>query len=62
MTQRQRMDQFRPAFDALETAMQDLVEEGIIVDSGERKWSERTGRYEIVWKSLICTKAEETRH
>jgi hypothetical protein len=59
MTQSQRRDQFRLEFDALEAAMQDLVEEGIIVDSGQRKWSERTGRYEIVWKSLIFN---ETRH
>jgi hypothetical protein len=30
-------------------AIQDLAEEGLIVDSGRKKWSERTGRYEIMW-------------
>jgi hypothetical protein len=30
-------------------AVQDLAEEGLIVDSGRKKWSERTGRYEIMW-------------
>jgi hypothetical protein len=30
-------------------AIQDLAEEGLIVDSGCKKWSKRTGRYEILW-------------
>jgi len=36
-------------YDAIEQAIQDLAREGLIVDSGHRRWSERTGRYEIVW-------------
>jgi hypothetical protein len=28
---------------------QDLVEQGKVVDSGQRRWSSRTGRYEILW-------------
>jgi hypothetical protein len=30
-------------------AIQTLVEDGLVVDSGRKKWSERTGQYEIVW-------------
>jgi hypothetical protein len=37
----------------IEEAIHRLAREGLIVDSGERRWSERTGRYEIVWKSKI---------
>jgi hypothetical protein len=39
--------------DAIDEALQRAVERGVIVDSGERRWSERTGRYEIVWESKI---------
>ena len=35
--------------DAIEQAIQNLAREGLIVDSGRRRWSARTGRYEIVW-------------
>jgi hypothetical protein len=38
---------------AIEEALYRLAREGLIVDSGERRWSEQTGRYEIVWKSKI---------
>lgn len=34
---------------AIDKAFKKLVEQGVIVDSGERKWSDRTLRYEIVW-------------
>ena len=30
------------------------VKRGVIVDSGKRKWSENTRRYEIVWESTIA--------
>jgi hypothetical protein len=30
-------------------AVQSLAKEGMIVDSGRKKWSERTGQYEILW-------------
>jgi hypothetical protein len=36
---------------AIEAAIQDLVRKGLVVDSGQRRWSERTKRYEIVWAS-----------
>jgi hypothetical protein len=38
---------------AIEQAIEEAARMGLIVDSGERRWSERTGRYEIVWKSKI---------
>jgi hypothetical protein len=37
------------AIEAIEQAIQDLARDGLIVDSGRRRWSDRTGRYEIVW-------------
>jgi hypothetical protein len=37
------------AIEAIEQAIQDLAREGLIVDTGRRRWSARTGRYEIVW-------------
>jgi hypothetical protein len=30
-------------------AIQDLAEDGLIVDSGRKKWSRRTSQYEIAW-------------
>jgi hypothetical protein len=33
---------------SIEEAIQDLVRKGLVVDSGQRRWSQRTGRYEIV--------------
>ena len=35
--------------DAVEQALQDLARMGLIVDSGRRRWSERTRSYQIVW-------------
>jgi len=44
---------------AIEEAIQSLAREGLIVDSGQRRWSERSGRYEIVWIAVPCA---ERRH
>jgi hypothetical protein len=44
---------------AIEAAIQDLVEEGLVFDTGRKQWSNRTGRYEIVWAH---TGLGETRH
>ena len=35
--------------DAIEQALQSLARKGLIVDSGRRRWSERTRSYQIVW-------------
>jgi len=35
--------------DAIEQALQDAARKGLIVDSGRRRWSERTRSYQIVW-------------
>jgi N12 class adenine-specific DNA methylase len=39
--------------EAIDEALQEAAQRGLIVDSGKRKWSKRTGRYEIVWNSKI---------
>jgi hypothetical protein len=33
----------------VQEAVLDLANLGLLVDSGKRRWSERTGRYEVVW-------------
>jgi hypothetical protein len=38
---------------SIEEAIQDL---GLLIDSGRKKWSQRTGRYEIVWASKLFGK------
>lgn len=41
---------------AIEAAIQDFVAKGLVADSGQRRWSERTGRYEIVWEYTAAGK------
>jgi hypothetical protein len=41
---------------SIEEAIQKLVRKGLVVDSGQRRWSQRTGRYEIVWESTVAGK------
>jgi hypothetical protein len=41
---------------SIEEAIQHFVRKGWLVDSGQRRWSERTGRYEIVWESTVFGK------
>ena len=41
---------------SIDEAIQDLVRKGLVVDSGQRRWSERTGRYEIVWEYTAAGK------
>ena len=36
--------------EAIQEVIQEAVRRGLLVDTGQRRWSERTGRYEIVWK------------
>ena len=36
-------------YEAIDQVLQDAARKGLIVDTGRRRWSERTGRYEIVW-------------
>jgi hypothetical protein len=38
-----------PIEQAIEQALQDAARKGLIVDSGRRRWSERTRSYQIVW-------------
>jgi hypothetical protein len=37
------------AYKLIEDVFQNLAAEGVIYDTGKRRWSERTGRYQIVW-------------
>jgi hypothetical protein len=41
---------------SIEEAIQDLVRKGLLIDSGRKNWSQRTGRYEIVWESKLFGK------
>jgi len=41
---------------SIEEAIQDLVRKGLLIDSGRKKWSQLTGRYEIVWESKLFGK------
>jgi hypothetical protein len=41
--------------EAIQEAIQEAVRRGWCVDTGQRRWSERTGRYEIVWKSRLIS-------
>ena len=41
---------------SIEEAIQDLVRKGLLIDSGRKKWSQRTGRYEVVWDSKLFGK------
>jgi hypothetical protein len=43
-------------FSTEEEAIQDLVSRGLVVDSGQRRWCQRSRSYQIVWK---CTKLGE---
>jgi hypothetical protein len=43
----------------IKLAIQRLVEKGLVFDTGRKRWSERTGRYETVWAS---TGVGKTRH
>jgi hypothetical protein len=36
-------------YEDISRALQELAEDGLIVDSGRKKWSERSGQYEILW-------------
>ena len=43
-------DELRPhTSEAIEQALQKLAREGLIVDTGRRRWSKRTRSYQIVW-------------
>jgi hypothetical protein len=45
--------------EAIEQALQDLARKGLIVDTGRRRWSARTGRYEIVWAAREFTDRDQ---
>jgi hypothetical protein len=48
-------------YEDISRAIQDLAEEGLIVDSGRKKWCERTRQYEILWTLSPGAKARATK-
>jgi hypothetical protein len=38
--------------EAIEEAHQDFARRGLIFDTGQRRWSERTASYQIVWAAV----------
>ena len=42
--------QMRIAIEEIDAIIQSMVRIGLVRDSGQRRWSEETGRYEIVWE------------
>lgn len=44
---------------SIDKAIQELVRKGLVIDSGQRRWSKRTGRYEVVW---VSTPSGKTLH
>jgi hypothetical protein len=36
-------------YESVNEAIQELAREGKIYDTGKKRWSERTGSYQIVW-------------
>jgi hypothetical protein len=39
-------------YDEIEAALQELVAEGLVYDTGERRWSERTQSHQVVWAAV----------
>jgi len=39
-------------YEMIEQAIQELVAEGRVYDTGERRWSERTQSYQVVWAAI----------
>jgi hypothetical protein len=39
-------------YEVIEQAIQELVAEGRVYDTGERRWSERTQSYQVVWAAI----------
>jgi hypothetical protein len=39
----------RPSLKEIEQAIASLVAEGLVMDSGRRRFNERTGRLDVVW-------------
>ena len=43
----------KDTIEAIDEAIQVLAREGKIYDAGKKRWSERTGSYQIVWAAKI---------
>jgi hypothetical protein len=49
-----------PTYEEICQAVQELVKQGLVVDSGRKRWSERTGQYEILWVSTPKGRDKQT--
>ncbi len=58
-TAAQTLAEIRAIADAIDELSKEMAAQGLVEDSGWRKWSERTRRYEIVWKSNIYQKSDD---
>jgi hypothetical protein len=50
-----------PTYEEICQAIKQLVQDGLIVDSGRKKWSERTGKFEILWSLSPTGRAKPTK-
>ena len=48
--------QMRIAIEEIDAIIQSMVRIGLVRDSGQRRWSEETECYEIVWESTVFGK------
>jgi hypothetical protein len=56
MAQKSKPTNSPPTEAEVRAALKSLAKKGVIVDSGRKRWSERSGRYEIVWVSAVIGK------
>jgi hypothetical protein len=45
-------------YEAIDEAIRSLARDGLIFDTGRRRWSKRTATYEIVWAAVPGAKLE----
>jgi hypothetical protein len=43
------VDPIDALYDGVVRELQSLAEDGLVADSGRKRWCKRTGRYETVW-------------
>jgi hypothetical protein len=46
-----------PSLEGIEQILENLAKEGLIADSGRRRWSKQSGCYKIVWVVTAAGKA-----
>jgi hypothetical protein len=46
----------KASYDDVREFMESLEQEGLLADTGEKRWSERSGHYETVWEPTELAK------